>query len=99
MRTRDKGFKDYDFKSGEEKQLKKYCRGPDFGECDMLKQSAILSNPLLSEELYESIVEGVSYDKMSTTKDLHISKNDFYGYQRKCLWIFKNLLRQQGKWH
>lgn len=98
MRTRDKGFSDYGFQPGEEKQLKDYCKNSNFREHDILLQSAISANPAIAADLYYSLSAGISFERLSSVKQIHLPKNDFYGYQRKCLSIFKNFLVFYGKW-
>ena len=98
MKTREKGYKDYGFDQGEEKRLKSYCCRTDFGEHKFLIDSAIASNPVIAADLYFSITGGVSYDDLTKIKYVPISKPDFYGYQRRCLAIFRNFLLMSGKW-
>lgn len=97
MRTREKGYKDYGFAEGEEQKVKQYCRGGDFLEHDLLLQSAISANPYIASDLYYSVVKGVSYESIDRIKHIPMSKADFYGYQRKCLAIFRNWLLLYGK--
>lgn len=98
MRKREMGYQDYGFAPGEEEQLKEYCRKSDFTEHDILLQAAITSNPALAADLYYSLVNGLSFDRISNIKYIPIPKADFYGYQRNCLAIFMNLLVMYGKW-
>lgn len=100
MRTREMGYSDYGFDGKEEKRLKEYCRNKTFNDYDafLLMQSAVAANPDLANDMYYSLVNGISYDKISVVKYIPISKSDFYGYQRKCLAIFRNFLIMCGKW-
>lgn len=98
MRKREMGYQEYGFNPGEEKLLKEYCRKSDFSDHNLLLQSAISSNPAIAADLYYSLVTGLSFDKISNFRYIPIPKVDFYGYQRHCLWIFKDLLRLYGKW-
>lgn len=89
MKTREKSYSDYGFKKDEAKKLKDYCKSAQFEEHGKLLQSAITSNKSIASELYFSIAGGVSYDELIKIKHIPLSKTDFYGYQRKCLAIFK----------
>lgn len=91
MKTREKGYMDYGFNADEAKKLKEYCRSAQFTEHNMLMQSALSSNQSIASELYYSIARGISYDELTKIKHIPLSKTDFYGYQRKCLAIFKEL--------
>lgn len=89
MKTREKSYSDYGFNKDEVKKLKEYCKSTQFEEHVELLQSAIKSNKGIASELYYSIVRGVSYDELIKIRHIPLSKTDFYGYQRKCLSLFK----------
>ena len=98
MRKREKSYQQYGFAPGEEQDLKHYCRSPDFTDHDTLLQAAIASNPSIAADLYYSLVRGLSFDRLNDVRYIPIPKVDFYGYQRNCLAIFRNLLIMCGKW-
>ena len=98
MKTRKISFREYGFEPGEEKRLKEYCRKSDFNDHTDLINAALSANPSIANDLYYSIVTGLSYDKIGRIRYIPITKVDFYGYQRKCLNIFRNFLLMQGKW-
>lgn len=92
MRTRQKGFGDYGFAPGESDKLKAWCQKPDFSEEFLLLESAKMANRDIFNDIYFSIVRGVSYERMDAKVYQNINKNDFYGYQRKTLGIFRKAL-------
>ena len=98
MRNRNKSYADYGFDEGEEKRLKKYCTDANFCDHELLLESAISANPTIAIDLFYSLTRGIGYDKLSNAKYIPMPKTDFYGYQRKCLSIFKNFLVFNGKW-
>lgn len=98
IRTREMGYDDYGLGPGEDKRLKKYCTSPDFDDHMLLLNSALGANKYLASDLYYSIAKGLSYEDMDRTCYIPISKGDFYGYQRKTLYIFRDMLRLYGKW-
>lgn len=98
MRKREMGYQEYGFDPGEEKKLKEYCQSADFTDHDILLQAAISSNPAIAADIYYSLVKGLSFERISNIRYIPIPKADFYGYQRNCLAIFRNLLVMCGKW-
>ena len=98
MRARLMKFDDYGFSPREDKRLREFCRTPDFAECFLLIESAKRANADICNDLYYSLVEGVSYDKLDKAKSVPIPRPDFYGYQRKTLAIFKAALCKAGRY-
>lgn len=94
MRTRNKSYSDYGFGPGEEKELIKYCRSENFTQGGMLLKCALMARQYLAVDIYDSIVNGTSYDKLMMTKDLYVRKEDFYAYRRKCLGLFREMCIQ-----
>lgn len=101
MRTRHKSYSDYGFKEGEAKQLKLHCRSPGLSEHDkfLLHQASIQSNPSISELVYKSIVCKLSYEDLQDEDYVPIAKADFYGYQRLCLYWFRQFLMFEQRWN
>ncbi len=94
MKTRKKGFKHYLCWDGDGEEIKKYCRSKEFDKHDLLMQCAVAAYPELSEQIYLSIIDkNQTYDRQNKNKYIPLSRGDFYGYQRKCLWIFMDMLR------
>lgn len=98
MRTRNKGYLDYGFLPGEEKLLKEWCKKSDFSEEVLLLESAKIENKDIFNDIYFSIVKGLSYEKMDKNVSQYIGKGDFYGHQRKTLAIFRKALIKCGKY-
>ena len=98
MRIRETTYLDYGFMPGEEKQLQEFCRSPDFSENFILSECAKQSNPCICKELEDSIVRGLSWDKMDARKIQIYSKADFYGYRRLTLGLFRNILILSGRY-
>lgn len=100
MKTRNTSYTDYGFQESEKesKRLKKYCCQPEFDEHVTLMQAAVSANASIAGDLFYSLRENLSYDEIERIKYIPISRGDFYGYQRKCLFIFRDLLRMYRKW-
>lgn len=101
MRTRYKGYKDYGFDEGgeqkESKRIMEYCRAPGFVYRRELLESAERANEALADDIFYSIMKGLSYDSIVVNSDIPYSKADFYAYRRKCLFLFRDMLRLYGK--
>lgn len=89
MKTRETSYSDYGFSKEEVKELKEYCKSSQFKEHEKLMECALKSNKSIASELYYSIVRGISYEELMKIKNIPLPKTDFYGYQRKCLALFK----------
>lgn len=98
MRTRNMGYDDYGFLPGEEKRLKAFCQEPEFSEGFLLLESAMKANANIGNDLYYTITNGISFDKLTKIKYIMISRPDFYGYQRKTLAILKEALIEVGRY-
>ena len=97
MRTRDKSRKDYGLSAGHWDFLRDYCRSFGGEGKKLLQAACFRSNPELQRELYQSLSEGLGYDRLSAREYIPIGRKDFYGYRRKALWILGLLLEQEGK--
>ncbi len=92
MKIRDTKFSDYDISRQEEIRLKKLCRKSDIKTTMALYLAAKIANSYLASAVFLSLKFGVSFERVDRLEYLYISKNDFYGYRRKALWIFKHLI-------
>jgi hypothetical protein len=93
MRTREKGFFEYGFQPGEEKEIKALCRKRDFKTVTTLLLAAYKAYPELAYALAFSLHYGVSYRRVCEICNLPILQEDFYGYRRKTLFYFRDLYR------
>lgn len=96
MRTRTTYYRDYGFNEKEEILLKNWCRDVEFTEELLLLECAIESNKSMCNEIYFSIVKGLSFEKLDTKIYMYCLKADFYGYQRKTLAKFRGKLIEKG---
>lgn len=93
MKTREMGYSDYGLALEDVKQLQEHCRRPDFAESFLLKEACQESNENISGDLYCSITQGISYNKLICKKYIPLPEVDFYGYRRKALFLFWEALR------
>lgn len=98
MRTRLAGYSEYGFRPGEEKQLMDFCKCPDFSEDFLLLECAKKSNAVIGADLYFSIIKGLSWEKLDVRTMQQYNKNDFYGYRRKTLGLFRAALIESGRY-
>ena len=91
MKTRTAGYDDYGFEPGEEERLKKICRQPDAITFYMVCVAAKKAHPGISLHLAHSLVNSLSYEKISYAQEIPISKGDFYANRRKCLYLLKKI--------
>lgn len=98
MRTREKKLTDYGIPTEDIERLKFYCKKCNSDDRLLLFQSAISSAPGLEVSVYDSLVNGLGYERISRSRIIPAKKDDFYAYQRKTLAHFYNLLRLIGKW-
>ena len=92
MRTRQKGYKDYNFTEGEARQLLAWCRSADFPHRKSLLESCRKANPGIENDLFYSIVRNVSFERMPPQ---YCAKVDFYAYRRLALSIFRDALKKR----
>jgi len=98
MRTREKNLADYGVDKGKEKELLRACREASRQERQELLAFCIASAPEGVEcAVYESLVTGRSYDELVKREYIPAGRDDFYGYRRKAMGKFFDLLRLRGK--
>lgn len=88
MSIRDKKF---GLTTKDLKELTRLCRSEDFEQNELLLQCCVDADTYkigIALDLYNSIL-GLSYERASGKKYIPLNKNDFYGYRRYALSIFK----------
>lgn len=99
MRTRYRTYDYYGIAPEDVKTLRNYCR--NMGQEDRLRlfQCAISNAPGLELLIYESLTEGVGYDRLDRKRGVPAKSDDFYAYQRKTVAEFYDWLRMTGRWN
>lgn len=95
MRTREKGYKHYNFEEWEVRPFLAWCKSINFSHRNSLMISCRKANPEIADDLYFSIVRGVSYDRLEKMTSQYYAKNDFYAYRRLALAIFRDALKKR----
>ena len=98
MRVRETKLSDYGFTLDEEKQLRQFCRQPDFAEDFLLLECAKKANSAIGSDLYFSLIKGLSWEQLDKRTCQMYSKGDFYGYRRKTLGLFRAALIECGRY-
>ena len=96
MRLRDKTYRDYGFRHGEEKYIKQLAMQPGYEQRLLLYDSAYEANNALADDVIYSIISGVSYDEIIKIKYIPATRADFYGYCRATLALFREKIREYG---
>lgn len=98
MRTREKGYKDYGLTQEEVKKILEWCKTLDFEENILLLECAKKAHYCIFNDIYFSIVKGLSYEKVDQKSYQEMGKADFYGYRRKTLALFRDALVESKKY-
>lgn len=93
MNIRKVKYSDYGFSVEEVKRLKAFINSDDFCYQSLLHKIADEVNHDLCNELYDSLIYGESYEKLSGKEYIPINKTDFYSYQRLCLIEFARQIK------
>lgn len=94
MRTRDRNLSYYGISDQRGRELIAYCRNVEKQE--IVRAATSKANPAISDLIYENLVSGSGYDKISYKRHIPYSKNDFYGYRRLALSCLNELLEQEA---
>lgn len=101
MRTREAGCKDYGLKVDEVILLTSMCKRKNDCFVSALKTAAHESNENIEQELFRNLHEQISYESLEAEMDLKgipfVSRQDFYGYRRRTLFLFKEKLKENDR--
>ena len=62
---------------------------------ELVQIAAEQSRPELAKYIVESLVDGISYERLYRKYWLPYTADDFYGYKRRAVFIFDMLLKLQ----
>lgn len=86
MRNADMGYKDYGLSKGDVIRTKEYCRKADAAKKDIIMTVINITNPQIAEQLYNSLVHRMSYERLNKTKYIPMCDRSFYGWRRKVIY-------------
>ena len=98
MRTRRKGYKHYCMTEEEVKKILEWCKNPDFEENVLLLECAKKAHYYIFNDIYFSLVKGLSYEKIDQKSYQELGKEDFYGHRRKTLALFRDALIERNRY-
>lgn len=95
MRQRNIGYQTHEI---DVKQILERIRTGGESERHMVMSACYVTYPALADDLYMSIVYGLSYERIEAMKrePVPLWKNDFYGYRRKALSIYYDMSTKEA---
>ena len=93
MRTRHMGYVHYGISMERSEELQELAKLDENRE--LVQIAAEQSRPEIAEALLESMRKGTSYDRMFISYWVPFTRDDFYGYKRRAIFIFDILLKLQ----
>lgn len=99
MLTREMGYKDYGVTDGQEKLVCEWLkRLHSTEERQVIYDLALDVKASIADDMVYSLVNGLSYDKLSIIKTINYSKVDFYAYRRKLVSkIYEHVYNKSNK--
>ena len=91
MRLRDMTYKDYGIQPEEVTRLRRACRSRA-ESFKALCEAAIIINAEIADDIVYSLVNCLSYERISNIKTIPINRVDFYKYQMATVAKFKELM-------
>ena len=98
MRTRNMSYEDYGITDDEVQYILDFCRKANEEEKDIIKNALSEIQPYIAPYIYYSLVDNISYDKLSVKHMIYMEKGDFYGYRRKGMDAIKRWMIIYGIW-
>lgn len=93
MRTRHMGYVHYGISTERSEELQKLAKLKKNRQ--LVQIAAEQSRPELAKYIVESLVDGISYERLYRKYWLPYTADDFYGYKRRAVFIFDMLLKLQ----
>ena len=93
MKTRHMGYMHYGISTERSEELQKLAKLKENRE--LVQIAAEQSRPELAKYIVESLVEGISCERLYRKYWLPYTADDFYGYKRRAIFIFDMLLKLQ----
>lgn len=90
-RIRDKRYRDYGISKSEVRATFDYCSTSDKENKAKIKVICDSVNENISNLLFESVVYGLSFERLDGKYGIPYTKADFYAYRRKAIAQINNL--------
>lgn len=93
MRMREKKYSDYWLFDDDLEQIKLYCTDPPPERQEIIMDAAMLANPCIAQQLYNSLVHKQSYATQVCKTYIPYDEKDFYAYRRKAMYYLYQFMR------
>lgn len=98
MRTREKSYADYGITKTESIYIKEFCRNSNEEEKKIIRAALSELNPYIARNVFNSLVDNLSYEDICAKNYLYIGKGDFYGHRRQGMDAIKRWMILYGIW-
>lgn len=87
LRLREKKYSDYGLTEKELGEIRRFCENPTPAQRNIIMDAAVMANPYIAIELYNSLVHKQSYTTQANKKYIPFGEKDFYAYRRLAMAI------------
>lgn len=84
-RIRDKGYTDYGIEKGTDRRIMEFASKSTLSQKIEILEICHDVNSDIAGLLFDSITNGMSYEKLDRKYNVPYMKNDFYAYRRKAI--------------
>lgn len=95
-RARETYYRDYGMSGCDVERVKLFCIRSTKEEQEGIKKALSGLPPYVAPIVFMSLIQGISYDKISDIMPVFIGRGDFYGYQRKGVHSIKVFFEKNG---
>jgi hypothetical protein len=93
--VRTKGYQDYGLTQSQVDKTLKYCMRNTAESNKILFDCAFDSNSTIGSDLFYSLSQDVSFERLDAIKAIPYSKGDFYGYRRLCVYLVNQCIQEK----
>jgi hypothetical protein len=87
MTYREKGYRDYGLNEQDVENVIRFCRKNTNESNKKVFECSFKANSAIGADLYYSLSQDVSFERLDAIKSIAYSKSDFYGYRRYCVFL------------
>ena len=94
LTIREKSYSDYGI-ADKVDQIKRYCMQNSDESNAILFKCAFEANCMIGADLFYSLSQDVSWERLDAIKYVGYSKVDFYGYRRLCMYLVSQCIQSK----
>ena len=98
MRNRLMSLKDHNVSEIEKHKILSFCANASEEEKQIIKTALSELPPYISQYVYRSLTENLSYDDICKQDYIYLGCGDFYAYRRKGMGAIKRWMIWYGIW-